>query len=724
MKKILGTNSKELFISFLAITALIIFIPIFTYLYFANDLKTKDNIMNKNDTGVIFLDRNDKPFFTFYQARYRNVVPLTQIPKYMPESVIASEDKDFYRHSGFSLPSLFRALFLDLSHGKILYGGSTITQQLVKNALLNSKKNYLRKVQELILAQEIERRYSKDEILEMYLNSVYFGEGAFGIENASQNYFGKHVKDLSLSEQAFLTAILPSPSKLSPFTGDYKEAKIRQKIVLQKMYEQKYITEKEKNQAESEKLVFSPASDTINATAPHFALMIRDQLIKQYGEEIVARSGFKVKTTIDLTWQKEAEKAVADQVKNLRGDAVTNGAAVVMDPKTGDIKALVGSKDWYDKKFGTVNMATTPRSVGSSFKPIVYSAALEQRLITPATLLHDVPTTYPEGYRPVDFDRKFRGLVTVRRALSNSLNVPAVEVMKRVGLVGALEKAKELGVTSLKEPSYYGQGLSLVLGAGEVSLIEMTDAYATFANGGIRPQPRMILKITDKSNKTVYAPKVKTESALQPEVAFLISSILSDNKARSEEFGNLLNISRPAAVKTGTAEDFKDALTLGYTPSLAIGVWVGNNDNTSMDSVAGSLGAAPIWKNLMEKFLANTPVEAFSPPSGIVQLTGCHNGQKLALNQSVIASPSALTSASEFYIRGTEPQIHCQIPTPTIPSRIGKQSPTYSPNFPAYPNITTYPYQPNQWQKELRQSMQEYRRQLKEARSKQRGDKF
>ena len=699
-------NKKEIFISSLAILGLFIFIPLFTYLYFANDLKTKDSIMNKNDTGVILLDRNDKPFFTFYQAKQRTFVPLQDMPEHITEAAIASEDKDFYKHSGYSLPSIIRAFFLDLSHGKILYGGSTITQQLVKNALLNSNRNYLRKIQEVILSQEIERRYSKEEILEMYLNSVYFGEGAFGIENAAQNYFGKHAKEMTIAEQAFLAGILPSPSKFSPFSGDYEAGKIRQDLVLQKMYEQKYITREEKEKAQKEKLTFRPASASINATAPHFALMIRDELIKKYGEETIARSGFKIRTTIDLTWQKEAEKEVARHVETLKGNAATNGAAVVMDPKTGDVKALVGSKDWYDKQFGTVNMATTPRSVGSSFKPIVYAAALESHIITPATFLNDSPITFTEGYKPQNYDRKFRGPVTVRRALSNSLNVPAVLVMQRVGLIDTLEKAKEMGITSLKEPSYYGSGLSVVLGAGEVTLLEMTDAYSTFANNGIRPEPRTILAITDKSNKAIYTTKVTTEQALQPQAAFLISSILSDNKARSEVFGNVLNISRPAAVKTGTAENYRDALTLGYTPNLVIGVWVGNNDNQPMDTVAGSLGAAPIWKNLMEKFTAGTKVEAFSPPTGIVQFAGCTNGKVLASK-----SPIASSSANEYFIRGTEPTMRCYTPSPTIHPRVGQVQPTISPPYPSITSIPSY-----RWENDVRQNLREYRDWLREER--------
>ncbi len=649
---------REFFIIFLTSLSLIVFVPIFTYAYFSHDLISKESIMNRNDTGVILLDRDNKPFFTFYQAKYKSFTKLSKIPKRVRQAIIASEDKNFYDHSGFSFPSLVRALITNLRKKEILYGGSTITQQLVKNALLNSNKNYLRKIQEIVLAQEIERRYTKDEILEMYLNSVYFGEGSFGVENAAITYFGKHIQDLTLSEQAFLTAILPSPSALSPFTGDFQQAKVRQKIVLGKMFEEKYITKKEKIRAENQQITFHPALTDVNASAPHFALMVLDELKKQFGEERVSRSGLEVKTTLDRKLQSFAEKAVADQVEKLRGNIVSNGAAVVMDPKTGDVKALVGSTDWFNEKFGKVNLATAPRSVGSSFKPIVYAAAFEKGLITPATVLRDEPTTFPGGYSPKDYDRKFRGRVLVRRALANSLNVPAVEVMQKVGLDNALEMAERLGITTLKEPSNYG--LSLVLGAGEVRLLDLTNVYATFANQGIRTKPRLILEVYDKQKRKIYASSIKRQKAVDPEIAFLISSILSDDKARAEVFSNLLTISRPAAVKTGTAEAYKDALTLGYTPSLAVGVWVGNNDNTPMDSVAGSLGAAPIWKNIMEYSLAESAVEAFHPPVGIVQLPICGNGGVL------IASNNRFSYANtEYFIKGKQPYTYCSQIYPT-----------------------------------------------------------
>lgn len=590
--------NRELFLIVLAFLGFAIFIPIFTYIYFAKDLKDKNSIMNKNDTGVILLDRQNRPFFTFYQAKYKKFIPLSQIPKTMQLAVIASEDKDFYNHSGFSLRAIIRAMTMNLTTKDQLYGGSTITQQLVKNALLNPNKNITRKLQEVVLAQEIERKYAKFEILEMYLNSVYFGEGTFGVENAAKYYFNKNTTALNLNEEAFLAAILPSPSSLSPFRGNVEHVKNLKNIVLKKMNEQKYITDDQMGKAINKPLIFHQGHKDINVIAPHFALMVRDELVKKYGEEFISRSGFRVKTTLNLTWQETAEKAVADQIINLHGNNVSNGAAVVIDPRTGEIEALVGSVNWYDDKFGKMNLATAPRSMGSSFKPIVYSSAFEQGLITPETILHDEPTTFEGGYKPNNYDRKFRGNVTVRRALANSLNVPSVEVMQIVGLHNALGMAKRLGITSLKNPSNYG--LSLVLGAGEVGLLEMTGAYAVLANQGVKHAPTTILEIYNKQEKKIYTYVPIPKKILTPEVASIITSILSDNKARAEVFRDLLTTSQSAAVKTGTAEDWRDSITIGYTPNLAIGVWIGNNDNTPMDGIAGSLGAAPIWKTLIQ----------------------------------------------------------------------------------------------------------------------------
>lgn len=656
---------QPLFIIILIGIGLLILIPPLTYLYFVRDLGSKESIMTHKNSGVILKDRNGTTFFTFYQAKTKKIVPLSSIPKYTQEAVIAVEDKNFYQEPGFSISGIGRALFTDIKKQELAQGGSTITQQVVKNTLLGPQKNFLRKYQEIFLALELERRYSKDDILEMYLNTVYFGEGAFGIEDAAHTYFNKDANDLTVGESALLAGILPAPSAYSPLTGNRDEAFRRQKIVLTQMEQQGYITKDQMLQAENQQITFNPQKEDLNETAPHFALMVKDELIQKYGEQEVASSGFTVTTTLDLSDQQYAEQVVKAQVARLARNDASNGAAVAMDPKTGEILALVGSHDWSDPQNGKVNMVTTPRQPGSSFKPIVYAKAFDEHLITPATQLDDKPVTFPGGYSPHDYDRQYRGQVLARIALANSLNIPAVHVMDKVGVSSAINEAQNLGITTLTDPSRYG--LSLVLGAAEVPLLQMTGAYATFANQGTYVTPTTIVQIQDKRGKVIYTHTPQTRDALDPGVAYQISSILSDNGARAMEFGNALTISRPAAVKTGTTEDFKDALTIGYTPSLVVGVWVGNNDNTPMDSVAGSLGAAPIWRQMMEHMLAGTPVERFTPPSDILQVTVCkENGLR-----AETATSSAYT---EFFLPGTIPTQSCTGPMPSI-----TESPTPSP---------------------------------------------
>lgn len=620
--------------------------------------------MNNKDTGIVLFDNQDKPFFTFFGGRNKKVVPLSSIPKITQQAAIATEDKDFYFHQGFSIKAILGALIADLEKHELAYGGSTITQQLVKNTILSSNKSFTRKLKEIILAYEIEQKFPKDEILEMYLNTVYFGEGAFGIEEAALTYFNKNAKDLNLSQSAFLIGLLPSPSKLSPLNGDLKAAQERQKYVLQKMLEEKYITLKQKEDVEKEKLTFQKSKESLNLQAMHFAFIVKDDLVQKYGEEVIVRSGFKVKTTLNSQWQKEAEAVVAEQVKRLAVNNVSNGAVVVIDPKTGEIKALVGSKNWFEEKFGRVNVATSLRQPGSSFKPVYYSYALDKHIITPATILEDKPVSYGSNlpgtvaYKPVNYDKKFRGPVTVRRALSNSLNVPSVEVMAKVGVPEALDQAKILGFTTLDDPQRYG--LSLALGAGEIKLVELTSAYAVFANGGLKNQPTTVLEIKDKKNRVIYSYTPRPKQVLSPQASFLIASILSDEKTRAEVFGNLLNISRPAAVKTGTSENYKDSLTVGFTPSLTIGVWVGNNDGAPMDNVAGSLGAAPIWKTLMEKFLSGAQIEEFKVPEGMVAVNICRSNGFL-YKGSPFGGSTATNSAiyREYFIKGTEPTQLC-----------------------------------------------------------------
>ncbi|MBI2601327.1 PBP1A family penicillin-binding protein [Candidatus Daviesbacteria bacterium] len=685
----------QLFILFVSIILLFSFVPIITYAYFAQTLQSKKSIMNKNNTGVVLYDRTGKPFFTFYQGRVRDDISLDMIPKHTQQAIIAIEDKDFYKHPGFSIKSIIRSAFANIQTGDINYGGSTITQQLVKNSLLSPKKDFIRKYQEIVLAQEINRRYEKNEVLEMYLKSVYFGMGSFGVDAAAKTYFGKGVNNLTLAESALIAALLPSPSSLNPFTDGYQEAKKRQEIILDRMYEQGYIPADERDRAKREKIVLVPSEKDINTTATHFALLVRDELVKKYGEERVARSGFKVYTTLDLEWQKYAEEVVASQVTLLKSQNVSNGSAVVMDPKTGEVRVLVGSKDWYDDKFGKVNVATSLRPSGSAFKPIIYLAAFDNKLISSSTILRDEPRTfnnfdekklmssYPTReaaltalgqdpnayYRPQNYDRKFRGPVLPRRALANSLNVPSVEVMEKVGVENGIEMAKKMGITSLKDPSNYG--LSLILGTAEVRLLDMVDAYAVLANQGVRNDPVLILRIEDKGEKLIFKSEKDPVKVVDAQPAFIVSSILSDSKARKEIFGNSLDSSFPAAVKTGTTEDYKDAWTIGYLPNVVVGVWVGNNDNRPMSGIAGSLGAAPIWKDLMEKFAKELPKEVFTPPSGLVKLAVCQN----------TATPSA---SIEYFLPGTEPTGYCNFsigPSPS-PKPAGSTNPQLNSQTP------------------------------------------
>jgi 1A family penicillin-binding protein len=646
------TFKRPLFFAAFAAVVVLALTPIATYLYFARDLSSKENIMNRNNQGVILTDRNDKPFFTLYQARTKEFVPLSQIPKHTQQAVIAVEDKNFYDHPGFSPTAIVRAFIENIREERIAQGGSTITQQLVKNVLLTPDKNLLRKYQEVVLALEIDRRFTKDEILEMYLNSVYLGEGALGFEDAANTYFNKPASQLTLAESALLTAILPAPSALSPISGNAERAFERQKVVLSLMQQQGYITPAQRQQAEQEDVRFTPTRDTLNLIAPHFALMVKEELIKKYGENRVARSGFTVRTTLDITKQDFAENTVNNHVSNLARNKATNGAAVAIDPKTGEIIALVGSKDWYDEANGKINMAVRPRQPGSSFKPIVYAKAIEDRVITAATVIDDKAVSYG-NYKPKNYDNRFRGKVTIRRALANSLNIPAVETLNMIGIPSALSYAEQLGITTLENPSQYG--LSLVLGAAEIPLVEMTSAFSAFANQGQRIPPTTILQIMDKRGDIIYEHQPSAKSAVDNAVAYIISSILSDNTARAEVFGNSLSLSRPAAVKTGTTEDYRDALTIGYTPNLVVGVWVGNNDNSPMDNIAGSLGAAPIWRRIMENFLIGMPVERFTPPPSVRSLAVCRENGLRVKN----ATSSAMT---EFFLRGTEPTKFCDSP--------------------------------------------------------------
>lgn len=632
--------------------AILLLIGIITTIVFAATLSSKESIMNRNKTGVSLLDRDGKVFYEFNNAHSDTHVPLDQIAPVAKEALLAAEDKDFYEHPGFSITGFVNAVWQNIKPGGSDGGGSTITQQLVKNALLTQDRNFLRKYQELVLSIEIERRYSKDEILEMYLNSAYFGEGAFGIEDAAKVYFGKSAKDLSAAEASMIIGVLPAPGAYSPVTGNPQYAKERQEYVLGRMQEEKYLTEAEADAALAVQLTYQPPQQA-QSQAPHFALMVKEELEKRYGEEKVARSGYKVKTTISLDWQAKAEEAVAAQVDRLAPSEVSNGATVAIDPKTGEVLVLVGSRDWNNESFGKVNMTTATRQPGSSFKPIVYATGIEERSLTAATILHDKPTDFGGGYRPNNYDGRFRGDISVRRSLANSLNIPAVEAMGIVGITDTIRTAKNLGITTLNEsPQTYG--LSLALGSGQARLTEMTNAYATFANGGKHNDIQTILEITDKNDDKIFSSNPTSRQAISEQTSFIMSSMLSDNNARAEVFGSSLNLAgnRPGAVKTGTTEDYRDAWTVGYTPSLAIGVWIGNNDNKPMSSVAGASGSAPIWRQLMNQYLSGTSFESFKQPSGVVAQQVCFGTNAIAVN-------SGSNTFTEYFRAGSLPTDKC-----------------------------------------------------------------
>ncbi len=618
-------NKTHLFIKytflypFTLVLVLGLVVSYFVYKTYANELASKQRLLNNSNTGLTLKDDKGKVFFTFYNARTPKHVSLSQVPLHTQQALISAEDRDFYKNPGFSTKGIVRAAFTNAKHGGIKEGGSTLSQELIKMQVLGPEKSFQRKAKEVILSVNLNRIYTKNDILEMYLNSAYFGEGAVGIENAAQVYFGKNSKDLSISESALLVGLLPAPSVLSPFSNDQSAAYIKQKQVLQAMLDEEYISTEQFKHASSSKLVFNKQKSNENTLAPHFALYVKDQIIKEFGEERVVRSGFIVETTLNEEWQKTSQNLVKEHVKSLQTSDASNGAVVIIEPKTGYIKTMVGSHNWYDNNNGKINMALSPRQPGSSFKPIIYAKGLEKGTITTATLIQDVPKVFAGNYKPQNYDSKYRGPVTVRRALANSLNIPAVEIMSDVGIRQAVSTSQSFGISTIQsDTSKYGN--SFVLGAVEAPLVDMIAAYSVFANGGVYTKPTGIVQISDKYGATIYKHIPEKKRILSEEVAYLITSILSDKGARSEIFGNVLDTNNMAAVKTGTSELYIDSWTIGYTPNLVVGAWVGNNDNTPMNKVAGSLGAAPIWKGLINEF---SEAEQFKQPTNIIKAKVC-----------------------------------------------------------------------------------------------------
>lgn len=665
----LSKTKKVLLIS-APILGFLIITPVATYAYYANDISNQERLMNRNNTGIVLTDKDGSVFYSVGRAQHRTVTPLAQISPDMQHALLASEDKDFYKHGGFSPLSILRALYDNvLSHNLTGYGGSTLTQQLAKNTLLSNNQTVLRKYQELAVSIAIEQQYSKDQILDMYLNSVYYGENAFGIEDAAKTYFNTTPDKLDLAQSAMLVGVLPAPSAYSPISGNATYAKERQTTVLTRMVTNGYITDAAKQAALAESLVYAAPSDQNATVAPHFAGMVLQQLYDKYGEETVKRSGYQVKTTLDRTLQGQLEANIASHLAHIQYNGGSNVGGVAIDPTSGDIRALVGSADWNNPDWGKVNMTTTARQPGSSFKPIYYAGALASGAITPATILHDVPTDFGGGYKPLDADRRFRGDVTVRSAINQSLNIPSVEVLQKYGIDNAVTTANKLGITTVQSKNNYG--LALALGAAEAPLLQMTNAYAAFANGGQQYTPTTIAQINNKYGDAIFKTHQVSKQAISSQGAYLISSILSDNTARAPIFGSSLNVAgHTVAVKTGTTNDNRDAWTIGYTPQLALGVWVGNNNNDTMRS-GGSDMAGPIWVKTMKQALAGMSNVPFVIPAGVIQKPVCSG-------TGALSSAAGNGTYNEYFLSSSLPTATCspkqapppveQTPTETTPA--------------------------------------------------------
>ncbi len=631
------------------ILAFLILVPLITYIYYYNDIGDQQRLMNANNTGIVLTDRNGQTIYTVGRAEHRDMVPLGGISKDMQNALVASEDKTFYTNGGFSLTSILRAMYNDITTGSIVGGGSGITQQLAKNTLLSNQQTILRKYQELTIAIAIEQRYSKDQILDMYLNSVFFGGTTFGIQQAAKDYFNETPDKLDLAQSAMLVGILPAPNAYSPIYGNMTYAKERQKTVLDRMVANKYITTDQENAALAEQLTYAAPQTQSAGEAPAFSQMVLQWLYNKYGEEQVLRSGYQVKTTLDLTLQHQLESNINNHIAYIDRNGGSNASAVAIDPTSGEVRALVGSADYNNPDWGKVNMVTTARQPGSSFKTIYYSEALQDGVITPATVLKDVPTDF-NGYKPLDADRRFRGNVTVRQAISQSLNIPSVEVLQKLGIDKAVQAANRMGINTIDASKNYG--LSLALGAAEAPLLQMTNAYAALANQGQQFDTTLIQQINDKYDQKIFTPTETSKSVMSPQGAFLISSILSDYSARAPIFGNSLTVpGKTAAVKTGTTDDDRDAWTIGYTPQLAVGVWVGNNNNQPMKS-GGSDMAGPIWVATMKQALANTPNTKFTVPSGVIQKSVCYG-------TGALASGPGTNTYDEYFLASALPTDTC-----------------------------------------------------------------
>ncbi len=641
-------------------------------IFFTTQIPSPDNLESRTiSQATKIYDKNGDLLYDIFQNQNRTPIKLSEIPDNVKKATISIEDKDFYHENGFSITGILRSVFNLIIHRSIQGGGSTLTQQLVKNALLGNQVSVVRKFKELILAVQVERVYSKDQILEMYLNEIPYGGTAYGIEAAANLYFGKHAKDLDLAEASLLAGLPQQPSVYSPYGTHPELAKKRQGEVLRRMTEDGYITKDQSKAALDESLTYRTAQNEIGFKAPHFVLYVKQKLIEQFGDKMVEQGGLHVTTTLDYKIQQDAEKIVKDEVDNLASAKAGNGAAVVLDAKTGQILAMVGSKDYFGKSLPdgckegqtctfepNVNAALSPRQPGSATKPIAYAKALEKGYTANQTYL-DVKTEFPGGdkpsYTPVNYDGQFHGPVQMRYALGNSYNIPAVKNLALVGVKDVMDLGYRMGLTTWEPTTdnVNSVGLSLVLGGREVRLLDLTSAYATFANKGRYNDPISILKVTDSKGNTLfeYHP-TDGKKVLDEGITYIMSDILSDNGARTAAFGSnsvLVIPGKTVAVKTGTTDEKRDNWAFGFTPSFVVGVWVGNNDNEVMSPViaSGITGASPIWNKIMTRVLKDKSNESFDKPGNVYQM----DVDALMTGKPHNGSPTR----KEYFLNGTGP---------------------------------------------------------------------
>ena len=627
-----------LFVGFSVIWAATIEIPDFDS-YFKERVITESTKIYDRTGEVLLYDVNG--------GIRRTVVSLNDISLNAKKATIAIEDAEFYSHAGVKPSAMVRALLVDIATGQIQQGGSTITQQVIKNTLLTKDKKISRKIKEIVLALKLEQIMSKDEILGLYFNETPYGGNIYGIEEAALTFFGKQAKDVTLAEAAYLAALPQAPTFFSPYGNNRARLDARKDLVLRRMVDLGFITPTEQAAAKAEKVTFRPPSEG-GIKAPHFVFYILEYLEEKYGREAVESQGFKVITTLDWELQAKAEEIVTKYgEENVQKYNANNAAMVATDPKTGQILVMVGSRDYFNTdNDGNFNITLAKRQPGSSFKPFVYATAF-QKGYTPETVVFDLQTEFstncpPTCYSPVNYDDKFLGPINLRTALAQSRNVPAVKVLYLAGLTSVLDNAKRFGITTLTDRNRYG--LTLVLGGGEVSPLELTSAYGVFANDGIRNPVASILKIEDGNHEVIEEWKADPKVAIDENVARQISSILSDNTARSGTYGlnsPLYFPGRDVAAKTGTTNDYRDAWIMGYTPSISLGAWAGNNDNTPMDKQIAGFIVAPMWNEFMRFYLNrsnNEPLPAPKPTTDDLKpvLRGYWQGNEVNSNNQIV----------------------------------------------------------------------------------------